>query len=233
MIAAFVSTSPTIYALLVGESELAARCRRSNSRTTLGEFLLRLEMELKAQHSIVSGIVRRVGGSASRTKETAAWLAEKVGRLKLNGTLLTYSGLSRVVELEALAAGSQMRVYLWETLEEVAKRDTRLEGISCSFFLEQAQAAPRRDQLPAASSFIGRICKWTVSVSHGSCRLRMDSLSVETNSLTDKDVRRTLAAAGGLAYEVMSTIWPRPRGRGRTPIRRRAYARHLPESGLG
>ncbi len=126
-------------ALLVGESELAARCRRSNSRTTLGEFLLRLDMELKAQHSIVSGVLRRVGGSASRTKETAAWLAEKAGRLKLNGTLLTYSDLSRVVELEALAAGSQMRVHLWETLEEVAKRDTRLEGISCSFFLEQAR----------------------------------------------------------------------------------------------
>ena len=156
--------------MLVGESELAARCRRSNPRTTLGEFLLRLEMELKAQHSIVSGVLRRVGGSANRTKETAAWLAEKAGRLKLNGTLLTYSDLSRVVEFEALAAGSQMRVHLWETLEEVAKRDTRLEGISCSFPRAGA-AAPRRDQPPAAASFIGRICKWAVSVSHGSCRL--------------------------------------------------------------
>ena len=35
----------------------------------------------------------------------AGWVAEKAGRLKLNGSLLTYSPLSRLVELEGLSLG--------------------------------------------------------------------------------------------------------------------------------
>ena len=40
-------------------------------------------------------------GVGSRAKDGAAWVAEKLGRLKTNGQLTGYSPLSRLVELEA------------------------------------------------------------------------------------------------------------------------------------
>jgi hypothetical protein len=62
-----------------------------------------------------------------------------LGRLKLNDSLLRYSELSRVVEVETLAAAAQERISFWDNLDAVASRDTRLEGITFPFFREQSQ----------------------------------------------------------------------------------------------
>jgi hypothetical protein len=45
-------------------------------------------------------------------------VAEKVGRLKPNGHLTTYSPLSRLLELEGLAGGIEMKRALWLALQE-------------------------------------------------------------------------------------------------------------------
>lgn len=126
-------------ALMVGEVELAARCRSSNRGTPLGDFLQRLEVEVAAQQSIVGDVIHRLGGCESMVKKGAAWFAEKLGRFKLNDALLSYSDLSRVIELEALAAAAQERVALWDTLDSVAGADERLAGISFSFFCDQSR----------------------------------------------------------------------------------------------
>lgn len=96
-------------ALVVGELELVRRCRQSNRHSPLGEFLERLHVEVKAQRSVIMDVLHRIGGKESMLKGGGAWLAEKMGRFKLNGTLLTYSSLSRVLELETLAAASTLR----------------------------------------------------------------------------------------------------------------------------
>lgn len=126
-------------ALMVGEIELADRCESSNRETPLGEFLHRLGVEIEAQKSIVSDVIRRAGGSESTIKKGAAWFAEKLGRFKLNDSVLTYSDLSRVIELEALSAAAQERVALWDTLNAVAGGDGRFTGITFSFFRDQSQ----------------------------------------------------------------------------------------------
>jgi hypothetical protein len=41
---------------------------------------------------------------------------ERVARLKLNGSLIGYSPLSRVLELEALIAGVKAKRLLWDSL---------------------------------------------------------------------------------------------------------------------
>lgn len=126
-------------ALMVGEVDLAARCESSNQGTPLGDFLHDLGIEIEAQKSIVSDVIRRVGGSENMLKKGAAWFAEKLGRFKLNDSVLTYSDLSRVVELEALTAAAQERVALWDNLNVVAGGDERFTGITFSFFRDQAQ----------------------------------------------------------------------------------------------
>ena len=126
-------------ALLVAETQLAARCRRSNRATPLGEFLDQLHTELSAQQSVVRDVLRRLGSSESSLKQGAAWFAEKLGRFKLNDTLLRYSKLSRVLELEALAATGSERLALWDNLEAVASKDERLKGITFAFFRDQSR----------------------------------------------------------------------------------------------
>lgn len=129
-------------ALMVAEIELIARCLKSNQSTSLGDFLQRLENEVKAQRTIVKDVVHRLGGRESlggRFKQSAAWFAEKLGRFKINDSLLKYSELSRLIELETIAAAAQERVALWDSFDAVANNDSRLERITYSFFREQSQ----------------------------------------------------------------------------------------------
>ncbi|MHB8864509.1 MAG: hypothetical protein ACYC6N_19060 [Pirellulaceae bacterium] len=129
-------------ALMVAEVELIGRCWRSNRTEPLGEFLQQLENEVKAQTSVVCDVIHGIGGDATlggRLKKGAAWFAEKLGRLKLNDSLLRYSDLSRLLELEAISAAALERVLLWDNLDSVAGNDSRLNGITFSFFRDQSQ----------------------------------------------------------------------------------------------
>jgi hypothetical protein len=58
-----------------------------------------------------------------RVKESAGWAAEKVGRLKLNGSLWRYSPLSRITELEALLLAADATAAMWRSLEELLGGD--------------------------------------------------------------------------------------------------------------
>ncbi|WP_019819720.1 hypothetical protein [Saccharomonospora saliphila] len=62
-----------------------------------------------------------------RYKATAAWAGEKLGRLKLNGRLLSGSPSSPVVELDGLAMLLTARAAVWRALLAVARHDGRLD----------------------------------------------------------------------------------------------------------
>ena len=150
-------------ALMVAEVERIGRCWWSNRGTPLGEFLETLENEVKAQKTIAKDLIHRIGGKEgieSMAKQSAAWFAEKLGRFKLNDSLLRYSELSRVVELETLAAAAQERIALWDNFDAVSSSDNRFEGITFSFFREQSQLHLQelntRRRFAAAEAFVGR-----------------------------------------------------------------------------
>lgn len=103
----------------VGGVELAKRCRRNNRRTPLGDYLTQLIVELREEQRAVQGMLDRLRIMKSRPKQGAMWLAERVGRLKLNGQLTGYSPLSRVVELEGLVAGINAKQCMWRSLKEI------------------------------------------------------------------------------------------------------------------
>jgi hypothetical protein len=114
-------------ALLVGEIQLANRSWASNRETPLGDFLEQLEADLKQQRRTTSDVQKKIGGTENVIKQGAAWFAEKLGRFKLNDSLLTYSSLSRVIELETLAAAAQERAALWDNLAAITNADRRLK----------------------------------------------------------------------------------------------------------
>jgi predicted dinucleotide-binding enzyme len=96
--------------------ELVGRGAREHAGTPLGEFLAGLSREVRADRRALRDVMAAVGVQPQLAKVASAWLAEKAGRLKLNGHLLERSPLSPVVELEAIATGIQVNLQLWRAL---------------------------------------------------------------------------------------------------------------------
>jgi hypothetical protein len=99
--------------------ELARRAARNNEGTPLGRFLEDLTAVLEEDASVLKSAMLTLDCRPSPMKVAGGWVAEKVGRLKSNGHLFSYSPLSRVEELEGLMTGSRGRVSLFETLADL------------------------------------------------------------------------------------------------------------------
>jgi hypothetical protein len=106
--------------------ELAKRSSASNQGTSFGDFLETLVSELETDRASLEEVMDMVGAPKDRVKPALGWLAEKMGRLKLNGQIRGYSPLSRVLELEGLRAGVEAKLCLWISLKELSASDGRL-----------------------------------------------------------------------------------------------------------
>lgn len=124
----------------VGGAELARRCLRNNRATPLGTFLGGLLDEILEDRRSLEDVMARLGMAADRPKLLAVTVGERIARLKLNGQLLGYSDLSRVVELEALCAGVALKRRLWRSLQHVREVDPRLADLDFVALTERASA---------------------------------------------------------------------------------------------
>jgi hypothetical protein len=118
--------------------ELARRALRSNSQNEYGPPLARLAAEVEQDRKTLLSIMAGLGVGSDRAKLIAAWAAEKVGRLKLNGRLLGYSPLSRLMELEVLLLGVTGKLALWRALDQLAPQDPRLDRGELERLMERA-----------------------------------------------------------------------------------------------
>lgn len=117
--------------------ELARRARGSNEGTPLGDFLAELTAEIEEDRETLGAVLDAVGAGRDRAKVALAWAGEKAGRLKLNGRLLGYSPLSRLVELEGLTLGVTGKLALWRLLRELG--DPRLAGFDFDALIARAE----------------------------------------------------------------------------------------------
>jgi len=104
------------HAASVGAVALARRSAQRNRGTRYGEMLATLAEEIEEDRQALRLIMQRVGVRADPAKAAAAWSAEKLGRLKLNGQLTGYSPLSRLEELEILSLGVEGKLGMWRAL---------------------------------------------------------------------------------------------------------------------
>ena len=81
-----------------------------------------------------------LGVGTDRLKVLGGWGAEKLGRLKLNGRLLGYSPLSRVVELEALVLGVRGKLSLWLALQEIQHQRRELADFDLGVLVRRAES---------------------------------------------------------------------------------------------
>jgi hypothetical protein len=143
------------HALLVG---LGALARRIGAATEPGEqrtFAHDLGRAADDDRACLEELLGRLDTAPSRTRNGAAWTAEKVGRVKLNGRLLRPSPLSEVTELEGCRLLLESDRALWSTLAgltvgpadaaERAHRAERLLSTAEQLRLEATHHAIRRE----------------------------------------------------------------------------------------
>jgi hypothetical protein len=116
----------------------------------LRELLTETRRAIADDRVALKALLASSGGRPSRIKQAAAVLAERAGRLKLNGTLVRRSPLSGLVELEGLGLLLEGSRALWRALERAgavsdaaarAERAERLLVRTESLRLDAAGAA--------------------------------------------------------------------------------------------
>jgi hypothetical protein len=124
-------------------TDLAKRSRASNEGNAYGTALADLAREIEEDRDSLLALMEELDVPRDRLKVASAWAAEKVGRLKLNGSLFSYSPLSRLVELEGLSLGVTGKRSMWENLKRatpggassvdfdalIARADSQLERL--------------------------------------------------------------------------------------------------------
>jgi hypothetical protein len=118
--------------------ELARRARAGNEGSDLGRALAEICAEIEADQATLRRLMEHLGVAISRVKPAAAWLGERLGRLKLNGQLRGYSPLSRVVELEGLCGGINGKMQLWKAMERTF--GATLPGFDFAALAERAES---------------------------------------------------------------------------------------------
>ena len=129
----------------VAAHELVKRGASSNEGTEYGEFLNELEHEIAEDRATLVRLMERFDVAQDKLKVTGAFIGEKLGRLKPNAHLLSYSPLSRVVELEVLALGIDGKLSLWRALLDMEHADERLDPEELQTLIDRAAA--QRSQL--------------------------------------------------------------------------------------
>jgi hypothetical protein len=124
----------------VAGAELARRALSSNEGTDLGTFLAQLTVEIDEDKDALEELMDRLEFKKNVFKQSAGWMAEKAGRLKLNGQITGYSDLSRLLELEGLLIGVRGKLSLWENLKSIDNHDPTLATFDFDTLIKRAQS---------------------------------------------------------------------------------------------
>jgi hypothetical protein len=134
-------------------TELAHRIARTHDEVADRATLQRLAGEINADRQALLEIMGQLGVPVRHYKTTAAWLGERVGRLKFNGRLRTRSPLSSLEELELLRLGVEGKAAGWRTLRELADTEPRLSLARLDELLTRArQQADQLEDLRVAAA---------------------------------------------------------------------------------
>ncbi|MDQ4143855.1 MAG: hypothetical protein M3198_08975 [Actinomycetota bacterium] len=139
----------------VAAVELAKRSANSNKGTEWGPFLERLAEDIEEDRLALLNLMSALGIRQDLLKDAAAWLGEKVGRLKLNGQLVGYSELSRLIELDGLAIGIEGKGALWRTLQRLDLEEAEAAGMD--FVQLEERAKKQQEELEEYRQRAGKV----------------------------------------------------------------------------
>lgn len=116
---------------------------KNNRGSELGDFLERLATAIEEDRDELLRAMKHLGVARSKVKPALGLVAERLGRLKLNGRVTSYSPLSRVLELEGLTMGVTGKRAMWRALRELPA----LAGAGIDFDVLEQRANAQIDEL--------------------------------------------------------------------------------------
>lgn len=123
--------------------EIARRLRASNEDDPkFGPALAEICAEVETDRETLKAVMDQLGVDQGKLKPAVAVVGERLGRLKLNGQLRSYSPLSRLDELELLQIGVVGKRRLWRALEHTHAGD--LQAFDLGALAERATEQLRR-----------------------------------------------------------------------------------------
>jgi hypothetical protein len=112
---------------------LARRVERHNRGTEWGPILTEVANQIAEDEQTLRELRSRLGFDGGGAKRLLAMAGERVARLKLNGRLVGFSPLSRLIEIETLFSGVSAKKCLWSALRAIPGStdltDTELETL--------------------------------------------------------------------------------------------------------
>lgn len=120
-------------------TQLARRMTQEHADTPYGEELRTLEVEISQDRQALLRLMTELRAPTRRYKVYGAWVGEKLARAKPNGRLLRRSGLTVLVELEALRTGIAGKAMLWHSLLCAAPTEPLLDTARLEELLRRAE----------------------------------------------------------------------------------------------
>lgn len=108
-----------------GGSDFAARVARRHQDQAVGPDLAQLAAQVREDRDTLRQVMASVDARPGLVFPLVARVAERVGRLKPNGHLITRSPVSDVLELEALRGAISAKAAGWDTLLVLCDREPR------------------------------------------------------------------------------------------------------------
>ena len=118
--------------------ELIKHAAKPCAGTPLARSLEQLHGEIEEDQTVLRELLQRLDASENPVKKAAAWIAEKVGRVKMDASD-TSDPLGRLEALETLKLGILGRLALLVALEHVAGEVRALEALDFPALQRRAQ----------------------------------------------------------------------------------------------
>lgn len=135
------------YAGGVGALELVAHLIKEHDTDPIRPFFCRLQEEIQADHDQLLSLMTRLGHEESSMRNAGAWMAEKVGRIKIGFAASGDSKLRLLESLEALLLGITGKKMLWRALARLRPGWPILEGMDLAQL--EARAKDQADRVDA------------------------------------------------------------------------------------
>ncbi len=126
-------------AAAAGGVALFQRAAAGVSRPEWREQLTALAAEVNADRDTLQALAADLEIEQSRLKQVVALAGERVGRLKPNGSLLSRTPLTDLVEIEGLRIAVAAKINGFQVLRAVAVQDERLDKETIDLLLDRAQ----------------------------------------------------------------------------------------------
>jgi hypothetical protein len=125
---------------------LARRVSKHNQGTPAGRRLEQIAHEIEEDRGTLAAFMAELGVRASWAKNAAAWIAERLSRLKPNGRTHGDTSLLRMHELETLSLGIAGKQALWEALR-MAPESAAIANLDLDALHERARSQRERVEM--------------------------------------------------------------------------------------